>query len=189
MSGDWPDGWIPATLMDADLPVTDFTKRALLAWNATTPILPYTNNPLGMPAVKGKTSELMRTGYAMFATMPLFRRAFAEFIASPAGHAVGYAIGASGKYSEVWRAVHVLRWPANTTETDWPSGILDLTSQSYRDQASSVDSPADRTTSGAYGTQTAFGNLAGASSRNAADAAIGIQQATKAMGNMPGRLR
>lgn len=188
MSSEWPDGWIIATLKDADLPVTDFTKRALLAWNATTPTLPYTNNPLGLPAVTGKTSELMRTGYAMFVTMPMFRQAFADFLKSSAGGDVHEALALDEKYSKVWRAVHSLKWPANTTETDWPSGVLDLTSESYRDKMASVTSPADRKTSGAYGTQTAVGTAAGASARNTADVASRFQQATNAVNSIAGRL-
>jgi len=189
MSSSWPDGWIPALLKDADLPVSDFTKRAILAWNASTPILPYTNNPLGMPAVKGKTLELLRTGYAMFVTMGDFRQAFAALLKSPSGTPLHDALALGEKYSDVWRAAHTLKWPANNTETDWPSGILDLTSQSYRDQASSVASPADRKTSGVIGTQTAFGDGAGMSSRAAANAAIAIQQATSAVTSFPGRGR
>src|SRR5487761_647101 len=176
MSSEWPDGWIPATLKDAGLPVTDFTRKVLLAWNASTPILPYTNNPLGMPAVKGKTLELMQTGYAMFVTMPQFRTQFAAFCNGTQGSALYDALALSEAYSQAWRAIHQLPWPANQTETDWPSAVLDLTSESYRNQAASVASPADRKTSGTLGPQTALGTGAGTSSRTSADAAIAIQQ-------------
>lgn len=180
MSSNWPDGWATAALKDADLPVSDFTIRALNAWADSTPILPYTNNPLGMPAVKGKTSELMRTGYAMFATMGDFRKAFSDFIKSRTGMDVHQALALDEKYSKVYRAVHALKWPANATETDWPSAVLDLTSQAYLDKVATVASPSDRKTSGTLGTQTQFGAGTGYSSRAAAIAAIAIQQATTA---------
>lgn len=180
MASSWPDGWRTATLTDAGLPVSDFTLKALQAWSDSTPILPYTNNPLGMPFVQGKTSQLMRTGYAMFAVMGDMRQAFVDFVASSAGSDVHDALALGEKYSDVWRAVHTLKWPANSTETDWPSAVLDLTSESYRDSVQSVASPADRKTSGVIGTQTGFGDGAAISSRNAATAAIAIQQAASA---------
>lgn len=188
MTSGWPDGWTTATLKGADLPVSDFTRKALQAWSDSTPILPYTNNPLGMPAVKGKTLELMRTGYAMFVTMGDMRAAFATFVASPAGQALHDALALDEKFSQVWRAVNSLPWPANATETDWPSGVLDLTAESYRDSVASVASPEDRKTSGVLGTQTAFGAGTAMSSRNAASAVIAIQQATNAVRGIPGRL-
>jgi hypothetical protein len=160
--------------------VSDFTIKGLKAWSDSTPILPYTNNPLGMPAVKGRTLELMRTGYAMFVTMGDFRFAFAEFVKSPAGHAVHDALALDEKYSVLWRAVHALAWPAAGTETDWPSAVLDLTSESYRQQAQSVASPDERKTSGVLGTQTAFGDGAAMSSRAAASVVTSIQQAQTA---------
>lgn len=180
MGSSWPDGWRTAVLSDAGLPVSDFTLKCLQAWSDSTPILPYTNNPLGMPFVKGKTSQLMRTGYAMFAVMGDMRQAFSAFIASPVGSDVHDALALGEKYSEVYRAVHALQWPANGTETDWPSAILDLTSESYRQSVESVASPADRKTSGVLGTQTGFGDGAGMSSRNAAAAVTAIQNATTA---------
>jgi hypothetical protein len=180
VSGNWPDGWITATLRVAGLPISDFTRKALQAWSDSTPILPYTNNPLGMPAVKGRTLELMRTGYAMFVTMGDFRVAFADFVSSEAGRAVHDALALGEKYSELWRAISVLKWPASTTETDWPSAILDLTSESYRAKVQSVDSEADRKTSGVIGTQTAFGDGTASSSRNAASTVNALQQAQTA---------
>lgn len=189
MDSNWPDGWTTATLEAAGLPVTDFTRKAMSAWAASTPMLAYTNNPLGMPAVKGKTLELLRTGYAMFATPDMFRQAFAEFIGSHGGQAVHQAMSLDEKFSEVWRAVHALPWPANKTETDWPSAVLDLTSESYRRQVQTVSDPADRKTSGAYGSQTASGTLSSVSSRVSAQTMIAIQQATAAVQGIPGRMR
>lgn len=188
MASDWPDGWVTAALKDAGLPVTDFTTKIMYAWNRSTPILPYTNNPLGMPAVKGKTLELMKTGYAMFVTMGHFRSAFAGFINSHAGQDVRDAFHLSDKFSEAYRAIHSLKWPANTTETDWPSAVLDLTSEAYRNKAASVASASDRKTSGFLGTQTGMGDLAGGVGRSAAAAITSIQQATNAVQRLPGRL-
>jgi hypothetical protein len=180
MVSNWPDGWRTAVLNDAGLPVSDFTLKTLQAWSDSTPILPYTNNPLGMPYVKGRTSQLMRTGYAMFPQMSDMRLAFTAFVNSPAGSDVHDALALGEKYSDAWRAIHALPWPASTTETDWPSAILDLTSESYREGAQSVSSPADRKTSGTIGDQTAFGQVTGGSTRNASAVVTSLQQATSA---------
>lgn len=188
MTSNWPDGWITATLKDAGLPVNDFTMSVLSAWNRSTPILPYTNNPLGMPAVKGKTLELMQTGYAMFATMGLFRVQFASFLNGTQGSTLHDALALSESSPKAYRAIHSLPWPANSSETDWPSVLLDMTSQSYRDKVATVSDPADRKTSGTYGSQTAFGSIAGASARGAAQTVTAIQQATKAVTMMTGRI-
>lgn len=189
MTSDWPDGWILALLKDAGLPVTDFTKRAILAWQASTPMLPYTNNPLGMPAIKGKTLELMRTGYAMFVTMGDFRKAFADLIASPTGQPLHDALALNEQYSRVWRAVNSLHWPADRTETDYPSAVLDLTSERYRQHVATVADASDRKTSGAYGTQTAFGQASGMAARAGASTANALQQAMNVIQQIPGRMR
>lgn len=189
MGSSWPGGWRSAVLTQAGLPVSEFTLKCLQAWSDSTPILPYTNNPLGMPYVKGKTSQLMRTGYAMYAVMGDMRDAFAAFISSPAGSAIHDALALGEKYPEAYRAVHALPWPANTTETDWPSALLDLTSESYRQSVQSVTSPGDRRTSGTIGTQTGFGDGSGMSSRNAVSAIRAIQDATTAFNTNMGRGR
>ena len=188
MSSEWPDGWMTAALTEAGLPVTDFTLSALGAWQRSTPILPYTNNPIGMPFVKGKNTQLMQTGYGMFVTMGAFRDAFSAFIASASGQGVHDAFALSEQYPQVWRAVSALKWPASRTETDYPSAVLDLTSQSYRDKVASVQSPADRKTSGTIGSQTALGSGAAYSSRVAAETANTVQQAISYMRQIPGRL-
>lgn len=180
VSSDFPDGWITATLKEAGLPVNDFTLRTMAAWADSTPMLSYTNNPIGMPAVKGKTLELMRTGYAMFVTMGDFRKAFADLITSHGGQALRDALALDERYSKAYRAIHALKWPASTTETDWPSAVLDLTSESYRSKVASVASPTDRKTSGTLGTQTAFGTSAAYTGRRAAETFAAIQQATQA---------
>lgn len=189
MSGEWPDGWASATLATAGLPVTDFTRKSLQAWQHSTPMLPYTNNPIGMPAVRGRTSELMNTGYAMFISMPAFRDAFAEFIKSPVGRTVREALSLDEKFSQVYRAVSGLGWPASKTETDYPSAVLDLTSATYRDSVQTVSDSSNRKTSGVIGSQTAFGTLENVAGRSSARAADAINQATKAIQNTPGRLR
>lgn len=181
MSSSWPDGWISATLDAADLPITDYTKTVIQKWQESTPILSYTNNPLGMPVVKGVTSELMRTGYAMFPTMPMFRTAFANFINSAPGRKVHDALALGEKYAPMWRAIHALPWPAASVEEDWPIRILDLMSDSVRMSLETAGHEKHARTAGAYGAQTAYGELRQDSARSAAQAASVINEATRAL--------
>jgi hypothetical protein len=169
VGSEWPDGWISATLREADIPVTYFARTVLLKWQQSTPMLPYTNNPLGMPAIKGVTGELMQTGYAMFATMKLMRQQFVKFVKSPAGHNLHEALAVSESAAKAYRAIHALKWPALTTETDWPSAVLDMTTESQQARLATVSDPADRKTSGAYGNQVALGTQQGISARRTAD--------------------
>ena len=169
MASEWPDGWITALLKDADIPVTAFAIKVTSAWMMSTPMLAYTNNPLGMPAIKGVTAELMRTGYAIFATMPLMRAQFAQFIKSQAGHALHESLAVSESFAAAYRAIHALPWPANKTETDWPSAVLDLTTESTRNRLATTRDAADRKTSGAYGSDVAFGRQDGISARRTAE--------------------
>lgn len=189
MSGNWPDGWAVATLKDADLPVTDFTRRALYAWNASTPIPVYTNNPLGMPAIRDKTAEMLHTGYAMFPSMGDFRKAFAAFVASPPGLPLHSALALNEQFSKVWRAVHALKWPANRTETDWPASLLDLTSQAYRDKAASAASPQDRKTTGTVGGQNSFSTGDALRVIGGSGVAQTLNDAMQFVRGIPGRIR
>ena len=181
MSSRWPDGWILATLEEANLPISDFTKRVMASWQASTPMLPYTNNPIGMPAVSGRTMELMRTGYAMFATMPLFRAEFAIFVNSDAGHNLHSALALQEKYAPAWRAIHSLGWPASKTESDWPIQLMALMTESTRKRLAASGGETPPTTSGTYGSQTALGDMTGHNARHTAQTAASIQQATRAI--------
>jgi hypothetical protein len=169
VASEWPDGWVSATLREAGIPVTSFAVGIISLWQKSTPMLPYTNNPLGMPAIKGVSGELMKTGYATFSTMLLMRQQLARFLHSPAGHDVHQALAVTEKPAPAYRAIHALPWPAAQSETDWPSLILDLTSESTQARLSTVADPADRRTSGAYGTQIGLGTQQGISDRREAE--------------------
>jgi hypothetical protein len=169
VGSEWPDGWIPATLREADIPVTDFAYKVLLKWQQSTPMLPYTNNPLGMPAVKGVTGELMQTGYATFATMNLMRQRLAMLLKSPAGHNLHEALAISESYAKAWRAIRALKWPAYITETDWPREVLLVVSDKARQRLETSGHEGNVTTSGTYGNQVALGTQQGISARRTAE--------------------
>lgn len=135
-------------LADADIPITDFALSVLKAWQLSTPLEPWTNNPLGMPYVKGVNAPLLSTGYALFVSLEQSRKAFTAFLNSQSGRKVRDALAVTEKYSVAYRAINDLRWPAKNTETDWPSAVLDMVLQPIRDRLASVTDPSLRKTSG-----------------------------------------
>lgn len=146
----WYDGWREALIQELNLDQTDFLMRVLDAWQRSTPLQPYTNNPLGMPYVPGKTAQLLDSGYALFATPLLFRKAFAAFMRQGTSEDLYRALANDGDYAEAYRAIHALDWPATRTETDYPSLVLDMVSEPVRERLMTSDA-ADRKTSGIVG--------------------------------------
>lgn len=146
----WPTTWRSRTLEAAGIRVTPHALEVLKAWQQSTPLPPFTNNPLGMPSTSRGALEYMRTGYAMFVTPEKFYAAFAAFAATSAGKSLAHAIADEGNYASVWRVISSLGWPAVRTETDWPSALLDLTEASYRESVATAD-PSARKTSGTVG--------------------------------------
>lgn len=143
----WPSNWQSQALSAAGIDVTAKSLKVMSAWRKSTLLDPWTNNPIGMPAMQGKTLPVPGTRYAMFRSISDFYRAFAAFAKTTDGRKVVNAITSDVGYGPVWREIASLRWPGSVTETDYPAAILDLTEQSYRDSVSS--SPvAERKTSG-----------------------------------------
>lgn len=146
----WGSAWRQATLEAVGVSETPYALQVLSLWQRSTPLDPWTNNPLGMPSAKGIAPEALGTPYAAFPAMQNFYAAFGGFLHSTKGTDVRHALTLSDSLPEAWRAIHALPWPANDTETDWPSALLDATDQSYRDSVNATP-PADRKTSGVVG--------------------------------------
>lgn len=181
MDGKWPDGWRSAALTAAGLPVDDFTLSVMTSWQVSTPLHPYTNNPIGMPSVPGKYPQLMNTGYALFPTMTEFRNAFSDFLNSPYGRTVREALATQDKLAPAWRAIHALDWPANKTESDWPSALLDMMAEPVRNRLASVKDKSQRRTSGVIGPSLNTTMMRNASSRKTAEMANTMSQAIRFM--------
>lgn len=178
---DWPDGWLSAVVADLGANSSAFIKSALTAWEESTPVPTYTNNPFGMPYVKGVSSQLFSSGYAMFPSMAQFRARFVAFVYSPDGSAVKDALLITEKLGPLWRAVHALKWPGNNTETDYPAKMLDLMTAKTRESLQTTQ-PADRKTSGIIGYSPTVENGAdkiGKSLQRAANAALGASNALR----------
>lgn len=176
----WPSNWINQALTAAGIPVTGDTIQIMLSWKDSTPLPPWTNNPIGMPVHSSGAQSYMKTRYAMFPAMSAFYAAFAAFAASDAGRKLATAMTADSPYPGTWRAISALKWPGSDTETDYPSAVLDLTDQSYRDSVGAASPGARRTSGQVGGTSPAKADVI-ANAKVAAAAVTAISNAGAAM--------
>lgn len=116
----------------AALPVSQFALDVLSAWNKSTPVVPATYNPLGMPAKGTSNVPYLGTQYALFSGIGAFTTAMSKFLASSKGAELRHTLDAAESLSDAYRAIHALGWPANKTETDYPSALLDMLEAQYR---------------------------------------------------------
>lgn len=126
----WSDGWREALLSAANIPVSQFALDVLNYWEQATPTQSWTNNPLGMPASGYGVPKAFNSAYGAFPTPDAFRAAFTKALNTTEGKALYHALAVDEKLTVAWRAIHTLNWPANQTETDYPSTILDAVTDS-----------------------------------------------------------
>lgn len=141
----WPSNWKAQALANAGIPASPSALKVMTAWQQSTPLDPWTNNPIGIPSVIGKTQSVPGTRYAMFKTINDFYTAFAAFAKTAHGRSVASEIIGNHGYGPVWRAIAALGWPASATETDWPSKVLDLAGEAYAASVSAAPADARRT--------------------------------------------
>lgn len=175
----WPDGWREALISDLGVASDPFLLSVMQAWQVSTPLQPYTNNPFGMPYVKGVSPQLLNSGYGLFPDMMAFRNAFVAFVNSGPGRPLKDALLGGESLGPLYRAIRALNWPGNLTESDYPSAILDLMTDPVRQKLETV-APADRKTAGIIGYSSAqeggMGQLGNALQR-AANAALSAANA------------
>lgn len=172
-----PNTWITQALEAAGINVTTQTIAIMRAWYASTPLPPYVNNPIGMPAGASGSPGFLNTGYAMFATPSAFYAAFATFIRTYQGGILARDMTADNPYPAAWRAIASLNWPGSTTETDYPAALLDLTSASYRESVA-ASAPSARRTSGVIGQAAPNKSAVIENARNLANAASAVSGAS-----------
>lgn len=143
----WPSTWMTSALEAAGVPVTPAALAVLKAWKDSTPIPPYSNNPVGMPYGSSGAIRYLSTGYGMFVTIGNFYSAFAAFMRTDAGKRIAADMAMEVPYAAAWRDISRLKWPGTDTETDYPSALLDLTSEAYQKSVHATPA-ADRKTSG-----------------------------------------
>lgn len=130
----WPHDWRERTMRAAGIPKTQAALDILAAWRRSTPVEPWTNNPLGMPAHGSNAPRALGTPYAFFFTIGDFTAAFKRTMKSSHGMPLLHLLISADDLPATWRAIHALKWPANDTETDYPSVLLDMIERKYRDQ-------------------------------------------------------
>lgn len=177
---DWPTGWREATLRASELPVTQFALDVLSAWRRSTNLPPASSNPLGMPAKGYGVPAYLTTAYGVFPGMPAFRKAFAGFLASNNGVELRHALELSEKYSDAWRAIHALKWPGNTLESEYPIVLLDMVEGEYRSKLQTREGKRRKTT-GAVQAPADVHNAMRAQGRALHHAATTYSDARKAM--------
>lgn len=135
----WPTNWKEETLRAAGVPVTQHALDVLTAWFKATPTQAWTNNPLGLPAVKGAAPKALNTPYAAFPTHEHFRQAFKTLAHGSPGKVLVHVLMDDGEYAAAWRAINALNLPGNATESDYPATLLDMVEQKYREKLQTVE--------------------------------------------------
>lgn len=175
---EWPDRWMNTSLERAGIPVTTETLTIMRAWKTSTPLPPYTNNPIGFPAGTLGAKSLLTTRYALFLTMDTFYAALAALVRQHPGRMLVQAMTSDNPYPATWRVIHGFKWPGSDTETDYPSALLDLTTQAYRDSVGASSAGARRT-SGVIGASTPITSPVIDQARSLADVASTVNGATE----------
>lgn len=134
----WPSTWIASALDALGVPANHDTIAVMRAWKDSTPISPYSNNPIGMPYATLGAPRFAGTNYAAFRTIDGFYAALVSFGKSAAGKKLIRDMLSESPYAAVWRDISALKWPASDTETDYPAAILDLTTVAYRESVNAV---------------------------------------------------
>lgn len=141
----WPSNWKAQALAALSVSATPDAIKIISAWRKSTPLDPWTNNPLGIPAKLGKTSSVPGTRYAMFRSIADFYTALSAFAKTPHGRSVVAALAGDAPPGPAWRAIAALDWPGGATETDYPSAVLDLAGEPYAASVSATPAAARRT--------------------------------------------
>lgn len=179
---DWPDGWREALIDEAGAQPSEFILSALTAWQQSTPLQPYTNNPLGMPYGRTTAPQLLTSRYALFRDMASFRASFVAFLDTDPGGKLRSALFGAEDLAPLYRAIHALNWPGNDTETDYPSQLLDMVSASVRTKLQTA-APADRKTAGTIGYTAAQNGAVGQLGSALMRAAAAAQSGASALNN------
>lgn len=175
----WPGNWKQQVMSAAGIQPTEKALKALTAWQQSTPLDPWSNNPLGMPAKLGAVAPIPGTRYAMFRGFGDFIKAYGQFAKTSLGRAVTDAITSSGGYGPVWRAIAATGWPAGATETDWPAKVLDLAGEAYVSSVASAPAAA-RKSAGKPRAATAVHEVMKAQAASIHHAAAAFSNATDA---------
>jgi hypothetical protein len=120
---EWPDTWPQKALAAAKIEATPYAVKALRLWHKSTPIDPWSLNPLGIPARGYSRRPVPHTDYAMFLTYAAFSKAFAKAMDQERNGYIKVLLSSGESTAKLWREIHALTWPAAKTENDFPRDI------------------------------------------------------------------
>lgn len=143
----WPATTVPTLLQILGVSEGRPQEQILWCWIRSTPLSPYANNAVGMPAGSSGAMPYAGSGYACFPDTGTFYQAFANWAKSSAGHDLTQALEYRNPEEDSWLVISRLNWPGSKTETDYPGLVLDLCPEDFRIHAGTTE-PADRKTSG-----------------------------------------
>lgn len=179
----WQTGWIESLLESSGIPITPWSIEVMDAWQASTPLEPWTNNPLGIPSDRTVYPAVSGTPYAMFPNMAAFNAVFDVQLNRADNVKLREALMRQDSYADAWRSIHALNWPGTKLEGEYPVEVLKLTSKSFIDSVTRGHGISDKTT----GVVNSTGSVAQASNRvqDAARSRVSsILAATKALNNL-----
>lgn len=131
----WPTRWRQQVLEALEIPVSQHGLNVLKAWKDSTPLEPYSNNPLGLDAKRANLPKVGGTNYAQFRSLSHFRSEIVRLGNTVAGHKVKAALTEGATYSEAWHAIRALNTPGKHSEDDYPTHVLALASKAYEEGA------------------------------------------------------
>lgn len=132
----WPSDWRQRSLRAAGVPVSVWALGVLTAWCKSTPVAPWTNNPLGLPARPGGPPRALDTPYGVYPSIAAFAHDFGVLLHGSKGIALQHELISANSLASAWREIHGLKLPANQTETDYPAVLLDMVEEQYREKLS-----------------------------------------------------
>jgi hypothetical protein len=119
--------------------------------------------------------------------MAAFYAAFKIEAHSKAGKPLYTALAAQDKLTVAWRAIHTLEWPANMTETDYPSTILDAVTDGSV-AAMNVSKSSDRRSVGLGQTRSDVHAVIQTHGQQFDQSAVNISGASRALSTNLGRV-
>lgn len=131
MAQRWPTRWRQDLLRDLNIPESPFALDVLSAWRQSTPLEPWTNNPLGLDAKNSARPSLYTTAYAVFPAMSDFRSEMLRLSSTTSGKRVCTLLEHGDRFSEIWHAIRNMNTPGKATESDYPHKVLDLAAKAY----------------------------------------------------------
>lgn len=180
MASRWPTRWRQQLMEDMGIEPTQFVLDVLSAWRKSTPLEPWTNNPIGLDAKVAGKPHVPMTRYAIFPTMSSFRTEMVRLQATSAGQRLTLALTHGDNHGKVWRAIQALNTPGRATETDYPSAVLDMAGEKYAEKVRAARKE-DRKTTGIINPQSTAKDAARLQNQALHHAATHIVDANRAI--------